>query len=196
VDLFWVSSTAASFDSNSWSTASGGPPGAPVPGHADTAYFDNNGSGDCTIDGSALVYGLNMGPGYSGTLYPAEFCSVLRLLNLSGGILGDGTVSVYGDVSCNLGFGDFLSNQSTSIRFTGDGKQSLFSNGGVLPSVEVDKTTSNQVKVFGDYPIYFSGDFLIHDGTFHTNGHDIISGPGPSGLPFFDVDFDWELYSI
>jgi hypothetical protein len=193
VDRFWVSPLEASFDSTFWSAVSGGDPGASVPDSTDFAYFNSSGVGDCLIDGTTSVYGIELGSGYSGSVYPSGSCEVQKSLVLNGGHLRDGTINVYGDVCCNLGFGSFTTNYNASVKFKGTDKQNLFSNGGIFHSIEIEKNnTSNQVKTFGDYPIYFNGDFYIHDGTFHTNGHDIISGP--SIVPnFFDVDFDWEI---
>jgi hypothetical protein len=191
-DRFWVSPLTASFDSTNWSTVSGGSPGASVPNSSDIAYFNGQGPGDCLVDGTTSVFGLNLGSGYPGTVYGS--CDVLNILTLSGGYLRDGTISTHGDVDCSSGFGSFSTDHNASIVFTGTNKQSLFSNGGIFPHVEINKPTSNQVKAFGNYPIYVSGDFLISDGTFHTNGHDIRTfGAAVAPIPFYDVDFDWEI---
>ena len=84
----------------------------------------------------------------------------------------DSTISVFGDVYCDAGF---ITDATHMLSFTGLNSQNLHCNGGVLPTIYVDKTTSNQVKAFGDFPIYINGDFTLQDGTFNTNGHDLVT---------------------
>ena len=113
-------------------------------------------------------------------------CYVTRYLGLSGGFIRNGTdstVFAMGDVDCTAGFGQLTNEQDAAISFVGSSPQNIFSNGGVFPHILVDKTTSNQVKVFGDYPLYVNGDLIIFDGTFNTNGHNIIQGNLAAVIP-------------
>jgi hypothetical protein len=126
-------------------------------------------------------------------------CTVSKNLVLSGGYLRtgyDSTVIAYGNIYCNAGFGRLDNEHDALIHLMGPCTQLCYADGGVFPHLYVDKSTTNQVKAFGDYPIYINGDFIIFDGTFNTNGHDIIQGnlesvPSPS---VYVVDFTWGLY--
>lgn len=191
---YWVSPIESNFDSSYWSTESGGPPGASVPGASNAIVFDGNGLGNCLFNVPVYALGLTEGPGYTGSLIQnsssitigdASFLSgnfigtnypvtVYGNLTLSEGFSwqgSDSTISAYGDVYVNQGFS---ANKNRALTLLGANKQGLYCNGGILPAVHVDKPSSNQVKAFGDYPIYVNDDFIIFDGTFNTNGHNLV----------------------
>jgi hypothetical protein len=193
---YWVSPTAEDFNSIYWATESGGTPGASVPGPLNPVFFDGQGVGNCILDTTVNIYSLKEGADYPGSLiqtyYPvltgdASFLggnfigtdvpvTVHRNLTVSGGFhwLGtDNIIYALGDVYCNAGF---FPESNSVLFFMGLNSQGLHSNGGTLPNVYVDKSTSNQIRAYGDYPIYLNGDFYIFDGTFNTHGHDIIVG--------------------
>ncbi|MFA6922989.1 MAG: RHS repeat-associated core domain-containing protein [Bacteroidales bacterium] len=67
---YWIATSAANWNSTSnWSTTSGGSSGASVPGSSDVAYFDGNGTGNCTINANANVLGFNILSGYTDTIF-------------------------------------------------------------------------------------------------------------------------------
>lgn len=108
--------------------------------------------------------------------------------NLIQGI--DSTTYALGNVYCNSGY----DTSTIPLCFTGTEKQNLFSNGGMLSTVYVNKPTSNQVRVYGSSPVYLNGDFFIFDGTFNTNGHDIIQyGNVRNVEPAPIASFTWAL---
>jgi len=191
---YWVSPIPGDFISIYWSTTSGGSPGASVPGASNAVIFDAGGQGDCTVNADISIYSLKEDSGYYGTINQdsgsittgdASFLggalagtalpfTVQKNLVLSEGFSwqgSDSTICVHGDVYCNSGF---LPETHSTVCFTGLNKQALHCNGGVLPNVFVDKNNSNQIRAYGDHPIYIDGDFFIFDGTFNTHGHDII----------------------
>jgi hypothetical protein len=93
-------------------------------------------------------------------------------LTLSGGYLQhsqDGTLNAWGDIYCNQNFGKW-SDDDLQINMNSSGAQNIFTTGGILPQLYVDKTTENQVKLFGVSPLYINGNLVIHDGTVNTNG--------------------------
>lgn len=64
---YWVAATASNWNNTAnWSTSSGGSSGASVPGASDTAIFNSNGIGKCTLDMSITVATLTLGGGYTG----------------------------------------------------------------------------------------------------------------------------------
>ena len=64
---YWVASFAGTWnDTFNWSTTSGGIGGASVPGASDTAIFDGNGIGKCTLDMNVTVDYLDLTSGYTG----------------------------------------------------------------------------------------------------------------------------------
>jgi hypothetical protein len=70
---FWVAGAAGNWnDTNNWSAASGGAPGASVPGAGNLAVFDANGSGNCILDISPTIAGITVN-GYTGTIDLAGF---------------------------------------------------------------------------------------------------------------------------
>ncbi len=72
-DRYWVAVGAGSWsDADNWSAASGGDPGAGMPGSGDTAFFDGGGSGDCAFDTAVAVKGLTITNGYGGTVAQGE----------------------------------------------------------------------------------------------------------------------------
>lgn len=193
---YWVASTPDDFNSGWWSTTSDGTPGASIPGPSNSVVFDAGGQGDCTVNTDVNIYSLKEAKDYRGTIYQdsgsiitgdASFLggtfvgtslsfTVKKNLTFSKGFSWQGTdssVDVRGDVYCNAGF---IPETDGTVLFRGSNNQALYCNGGVLPNVIIDKTTSNQVKAFGSSSIYIDGDFYIFDGTFNTHGHDIIMG--------------------
>ena len=64
---YWVASSAGNWNNTAnWSTSSGGIGGASVPGASDTAIFNGNGIGKCTLDMTVTVNYLNLTSGYTG----------------------------------------------------------------------------------------------------------------------------------
>ena len=93
-DRFWVASTSQSFsDTTYWSTTSGGSGGASVPGSSDTAIFDANGTGDCTVSASITIVGLSKTSGNTGNLIISSGVVLKCTSDLS--VIG-GTVTING----------------------------------------------------------------------------------------------------
>lgn len=71
---YWIGNgTSTSWNNTAnWSAASGGSGGASVPGSADVALFDGNGIGDCSLDATLNLSGINVGSAYTGTITQAS----------------------------------------------------------------------------------------------------------------------------
>ncbi|MCG3167814.1 MAG: hypothetical protein POELPBGB_03609 [Bacteroidia bacterium] len=94
---FWI--TTASTDWNNtanWSTTSGGTGGASVPGSSDIAKFDGNGTGNCTINATVNVAGIDIGSGYSGTISQGGYVVTVGTshFNVAGGTFTGGSVKI------------------------------------------------------------------------------------------------------
>ncbi|HET8677934.1 MAG TPA: hypothetical protein VFO63_19190, partial [Blastocatellia bacterium] len=74
---FWIAGSPGNFSTDAnWSLTSGGPPNTTAPGASDVAFFDGNGTGNCTIAANASVDGINIGSGYSGAITVASGVTV------------------------------------------------------------------------------------------------------------------------
>lgn len=104
-------------------------------------------------------------------------CFVDNVLILNRGILqgSDGTIHVLGDVSCNGGA--WSSSHNAIIQMTGGREQRIYTSGGILPTLVIDKT-SNHVVLGGVPPLYINGDFLVMNGKMNTAGIDLEVGGG------------------
>ena len=123
--------------------------------------------------------------------------SVLQDLTLNSGYLregADGTINALGNVYCNSSFGRLSPDHDAILSFAGPNKQALFCNGGILPHVFISKNIyPNPVKAYGDFDILVNGDFIVFDGTFNTNRHNIHQGGAAATLSKVSpvADFTW-----
>lgn len=102
---FWIAGSTQNFnDTTYWSDVTGGSGGFSVPGPSDTAYFDGNGLGGCTLTadlGSVVdngggdytitpgVLGINIEPAYTGTFDISSYTLALG----TGGLDATGATS-------------------------------------------------------------------------------------------------------
>lgn len=92
---YWIAGTPGNWtDSANWSTSSGGPGGASIPITDTTAIFDSSGIGNCTLDASAWIGGLQFSSGYTG-LFAQD--SNEMLIGDAGASFLDGTFQGGGD---------------------------------------------------------------------------------------------------
>jgi len=133
-DRYWIASSAGNWnDTANWSTTSGGSGGASVPGSSDTAYFDGNGTGDCTVNVNINVTGINLVKEYTGTFDGSSYDVTIGTGgfdwdigytgNPAGGTLDLGS----GDWTCSGNFGwgrltDQLVDSGHTLTLTGTGK--------------------------------------------------------------------------
>ena len=190
---YWVASSDSSFSSSNWSTTSGGPSGADIPMDQNYVYFDGSGVGNCLLDVSVDILNWHISQDYPGTIIQGAASVVMQDATFTDGafIPSNSPVTVINNMVLSSSFlwqnpdstfyalGDvynegFVPQVTNTLSLSGSESQTLYCNGGAFPNLYVDKTTSNQVNVLGTSPIYVYGDFMIFDGTFHTNGRDII----------------------
>jgi hypothetical protein len=93
---YWIA-TATGMWSNAlnWSAASGGTGGAGVPGVNDRAYFNNGGTGNCTIDMPVSISRLNVASAYTGTISQGVNSIIVSgAVNFGGGIFDGGSADI------------------------------------------------------------------------------------------------------
>jgi len=89
----------------------------------------------------------------------------------------DSTLFVRGDLIVQSTFGAKDYRNTAQIMIDGEDEQTLvMESGGILPTLTVDKTTSNYLIATGTGPISVFGDLVVTDGTFDTGGLDIQVG--------------------
>ena len=154
-DRYWISNTATNWNNTAnWSTSSGGPAGTSVPGIYDKAIFDCNGLGNCSIDITVTVEGLDLLSGYSGTI------------DVNGQIfLATGTTNYMFDNGAitDSGAGSFTINTTGNITFRGT-------------SFEQDITATGHVRLDGSL---FNGNLTIThigSGSIYSLGGNTYNG--------------------
>jgi hypothetical protein len=88
----------------------------------------------------------------------------------------DGTMIPLLDMVATDGFGRLGPYNDAYVLMNSSWQQIIYSSGGVIPSLYVDKTTTNQVICYGTGPIRVNGDFILNDGTFNMNGRELRVG--------------------
>ena len=120
---------------------------------------------------------LNSSSFVEDTLYPQSGY-------VSQGVIGS-EIHLLNDLSCGVNYNEQGEGNNLNLIFDGTDQQVLYNElGSILPTVIVEKTDScvicGEESVYvtceGDSPIVMRGNFLIRDGTFNLNNHDIQVG--------------------
>jgi hypothetical protein len=119
---YWVAVSTANWNNTTnWSATSGGGGGSSVPGSSDTAYYDGNGVGNCTINTTVSVKRFDVAAGYSGTISQGANTVTIGTGNgvLSGGIFtgGSSNISVAGSLTIS---GTAFTSTSASLTLSSD----------------------------------------------------------------------------
>jgi hypothetical protein len=183
-DRYWVGSTTSWNTSSNWASSSGGAGGAGVPTSADAAIFDGNGTGNMTPDVAISVASLDVQPGYSGTIYLADYSHA-----------SSGDVTFAGSGHLDMGNATFRvsgnydhQNQATYTRGTstvildGTSKNLLFSSNKGFQNLTISGSyTATGLHAIGGYGnVIISGTFNANSKTiYHFNSADFtITGTG------------------
>jgi hypothetical protein len=138
---FWVAGAAGNWnDTNNWSTASGGAPGASVPGAGNLAVFDANGSGNCTLDIGPTVAGITVN-GYTGTIDLAGFNLTTTGVNTftTGSFINSGGAAA---VTLNTAGLTTFNGTQFSANINGSTGRALFNGSTFNNSVTITKTAN------------------------------------------------------
>jgi hypothetical protein len=206
---FWVSAAASNWSNPAnWSTVSGGPGGATVPGVADAVTFNNGGLGNCTIDIPGNVLSFTITAGYTGSIFQgANIVSTINNASIAGGTFtgGAGNITIGGNLSFSGGVftgasgnitisgtagftGGTFSGGSGTIRFAGN----YTLNGTAF-------TSTSGIIEFERSSAFNSATFSNNNGTVRYNptGNATISGISPSLyiLEFMGNGFSYNITS-
>ncbi len=169
---YWVAAAADNWNATAnWSTVSAGAGGSSVPGSADIAYFDGGGLGNCTINATTTVAGINIAAGYTGTITQAA---------------GSGlTVGTSHYVQAG---GTFTASSSDTITFNGNFTQSggtfnhnngtvVFGSGGTDNTIDVNvsQTFNNLTMNKTTYLRIANGDTVVVNGTLTLTAGKLIA---------------------
>ena len=118
---------------------------------------------------------------WTGTTTIDSSCYVSHKQYLTSGIITegtDGTINLTGDMTCSKDFGNLSPANNALIRLIGDREQNVYwDEGGIYPTVTVDKSSSIEVLAEGPGSnLRIGGNFTIQDGTFNLNDHDLLVG--------------------
>ncbi len=225
-DRYWVNtgaqvdwgSTTGCSGTTCWSTTSGGPPGASVPGNGDAAIFDGNGTGDCRVlFAVSVLTSLSLVSGYTGTLRNLAALVTESFACASGATFtADAFVTIRGNFTNNGTINgaseivpQWLSNSSYSLsgsgtfgcalRFssaTSDAVLNIGSDIDITSDVTMQASVSGRaltVSNTGNYNISVGGDIATDKGTggtvTWTKGTGTITLSGSADQ---DIDFDGE----
>ncbi len=216
---YWVASTAGNWsDTANWSATSGGSGGASVPGPGDTAYFDGNGLGNCTLDVAINVSSLRIGSGYGTSVLTATHngphaVSGDMIFDRGGANLLTSTWTIGGDLkTAGARYGGGWAADSSTITFTGtsllllDYNVNLFGNVELAPGayVTVDTlwprsgiwlTENKWLKIRKNATLYIKhGESQIDRGTIAGTGLYIEPGGALSGAA--DKQFTVHMYHL
>jgi hypothetical protein len=181
---YWVSSISSNWrNSANWSYSSGGPGGASVPTPRNVCIFDSGGSGSCTLDASAFVYGIHV-RGYPGTISQNNKDIVCSFVSFwSGTFVGDGSnirtltnfsvgdtcdfTSTDGTVSCD---GTVLFSPTTGAFHHNHGTVSLDGSGAMLdtPNLYMSKLQFNASQIRINRTCYIEDQLYLESGSART----------------------------
>ena len=136
---FWVASGAGNWnDAANWSFASGGPAGYSAPGSASMATFDGNGAGDCAINATVNVAGLQIASGYGGVISQGVYTVTVGTNGWTqaggtfAGYTTDATKGITLGGNFNLSGGTFTSPAGTLLLYRSDAASSFTHSGGTF----------------------------------------------------------------
>ncbi|MCW5910075.1 MAG: hypothetical protein KIT62_03315 [Cyclobacteriaceae bacterium] len=182
---FWVASGASNWNNSAnWSTTSGGPGGASVPGPSDAVTFNANGSGNCTLDVAPNVAGITVN-GYTGTIDLNGFDLtttgtnnfVTGTINNSGGTAAvtlntTGTSTFAGttfgaNVNGSTGrvfFNGSVFNGSVTVNKTANNNDLSAGGNTFSGSVSLTNSSASQFRLGGTNPDVFNGTLALVSG--------------------------------
>jgi len=159
---FWIASSSSNWNNTAnWSTSSGGPGGASVPGATEVAVFNANGLGTCNLDIAPTVAGLTVN-GYTGTInFQGNNLTTTGTNQLATGTLSPGTTA---SLILNTIATTTFSGTTVSVNVSGSTGRLFFNGSTFNGTVNVTKTDTN-----GDFS---SGNNVFNGTTTLTNAGD------------------------
>ncbi|MBL7832985.1 MAG: hypothetical protein JNK18_03485 [Cyclobacteriaceae bacterium] len=159
---FWVAASASNWNNTAnWSTTSGGPGGASVPGATEVAVFNANGLGTCNLDIAPTVAGMTVN-GYTGTInFQGNNLTTTGTNQFATGTLVPGTTA---SLILNTTATTTFSGTTVSVNVSGTTGRLLFHGSTFNGTVDITKTDNN-----GDFS---NGNNVFNGTTTLTNTGD------------------------
>lgn len=159
---FWVAASASNWNNTAnWSTTSGGPGGASVPGATEVAVFNANGLGTCNLDIAPTVAGMTVN-GYTGTInFQGNNLTTTGTNQFATGTLVPGTTA---SLILNTTATTTFSGTTVSVNVSGTTGRLLFHGSTFNGAVDITKTDNN-----GDFS---NGNNVFNGTTTLTNTGD------------------------
>lgn len=180
---FWIASGPGNFnDDANWSLTSGGPANTTAPGPSDSARFDGNGLGNCTISSNVTLQSMVIGSAYTGEITVATGVDLtfgpFSFFQMDGGIFNasNGTLLV----NAGEGLGSFI---QTGGVFNGNGTIDLNVANVTLSGGIFNATPGN---LTFHRSLTRTNDFRHNNGTVISTAQPGggMSVPGPTPKPF------------
>lgn len=159
---FWVAASSSNWNNTAnWSTSSGGPGGASVPGATEVAIFNANGAGNCNLDIAPTVAGITVN-GYTGTInFQGNNLTTTGTNQFTTGTLSPGTTA---SLILNTIAITTFAGTTVSVNVSGTTGRLFFNGSTFNGTVNVTKTDNN-----GDFS---SGNNIFNGTTTLTNAGD------------------------
>ena len=134
-DFYWISATNSNWNNSAnWSNTSGGTGGTLLPGFTDRVFFDDNGTGICTLDVNASVYAVIMSDGTLNTSTFTFTVSGTSNSTFSGGTInGNNVFNIHPTGSAIVTFSGTTFNPEVNV---------------VAPRIRLNGSTFNGVSYF------------------------------------------------
>jgi Concanavalin A-like lectin/glucanases superfamily len=204
---FWIGGSSGTVGQTTrWSTTSGGSSAGTYPGITDSAVFDANGLGACSINVNATFASVSINTGYTGTVSLTSGSTLTTTGNFSqaaGTFTGStGTITIGGDLALS---GGTLNAPSGLLEVKGafnkTGGTFTHDSGRVMLSAGSAKTFASNGATFNDLYIndglvgYWKLDentgTAIADASGHGNNGTLVNGPTwVTGASLPSVNFD------
>ncbi|MFM9944521.1 MAG: T9SS type A sorting domain-containing protein [Bacteroidia bacterium] len=159
---YWIATTTANWNSTAnWSTSSGGSGGASVPSSTDDVYFNSARNGNCTIDATVSINGMDIG-GYSGAITNTNYAftvSANNYLTQSSGTFNGGSSNITINARLSISGGTFNCGSGT-VDINGTG---FYLSGGTFTATSGSMYVSN-------YWNHSAGTFTHNNGTVVFDG--------------------------
>lgn len=138
---FWVAASSSNWNNTAnWSTSSGGPGGASVPGATEVAIFNANGAGNCNLDIAPTVAGITVN-GYTGIInFQGNNLTTTGTNQFATGTLAPGTTA---SLILNTIATTTFSGTTVSVNVSGSTGRLFFNGSTFNGTINVTKTDSN-----------------------------------------------------
>lgn len=179
-DRYWISSISSNwYNTINWSATSGGLSSGDYPDSSSLVYFDGNGLGACTIDGTVIISGLTVYNDYPGGINQNAYDMTITEGFFDGGDFTGDTSNISALSGIHIGRCNFIATDATMevsnfFRYNPDSTGNFDNNNGVVllnDTCEFDTTGS-----IIEFNTLIVDSTVSMDGTSITNDLHLNSG--------------------